>query len=445
MSFLILFLLSLINSAYFILIGITDTTYLLFSFLNMSITFGVIFSNERQPFTLTKMVNLFVYIFFILANAVQFSNNTNVLSFHLRFSDSDFSNFQILTFAILVLYNTTYHYIYKKKISKGFGKIYNRNSFTHNDKIKTNYNKLIVISIISSVFVWAYNGFNPMNMLFRGYASNYISEQVSDGTMNLIVQQFIRPIPFASFLICMLGDAPKKARIFIFILMLVTVFPTGIARNAAAMYWIPVIILLFSRYLRHNLFMWLMMIAIFIIFPFINVFRNRKFNLDLSLSMELFDNMNFDASQIFMATIKTDFVTYGYQILGSLFFYIPRSLWPSKPIGSGHALVTLHDGWWPNVSMPFFSEGFVNFGWIGIFLFTIALAYICGKLDKIYWSQWFFDHDFKTGYYLILLGASFFLLRGDLLSSTAYTVGIMLSYTFVLVYSTKKRRISYAI
>lgn len=134
MSFLILFLLSLINIAYFILIGITDTTYLLFSFLNMTITFGVIFSNERQPFTLTKMVNLFVYIFFILANAVQFSNNTNVLSFHLRFVDSDFSNFQILIFFILILYNTTYHNVYKKKINRRFGKLYNRNSVTNSDK-----------------------------------------------------------------------------------------------------------------------------------------------------------------------------------------------------------------------------------------------------------------------------------------------------------------------
>jgi len=391
------------------------------------------FSNEKQPFTLVKMVNLFIYIFFILANGVQLALGSRILTFSCPMRIEDFILFQLIVLMILLIFNGIYHMSYnkwKKKIETSI-KVEN---------IKVKYKLLLIVSFAGCIMTWAYFGFSPNMMLLRGFAEEAIHESSATVASNNLFQQVVRPIPFCCFVICMLSNASKRMIIYTFMLTLITVFPTGIARNAAAMYWIPVMVLIFSKWMRHNLFMWIMIGAIFVVFPFFNLFRSIKYNnFEFEWSMKFFSDMNFDAGQIFMATIKTDLITYGNQILGPIFFFIPRSIWETKPVGSGHYLVTVNHGWFTNVSMPYFSEGYINFGWIGVVLFTIALAWVCARLDFKYWRKWFSVSNLKCGYYLILLGAIIFIMRGDLMSSTAYTVGILISYSLVVALCTKKR------
>jgi len=131
-------------------------------------------------------------------------------------------------------------------------------------------------------------------------------------------------------------------------------------------------------------------------------------------------------------SIQSNFVTWGEQLLGSIFFYIPRSIWPSKPIGSGAALSQLESLDFSNISMPLIAESFINFHMIGIVVFSIVCGGGAAYLDSFYWKS-----QNKSGvtklFYLFLLGMFLFILRGDLLSSFAYTISLMLSLTFVVM------------
>lgn len=430
---LTIIVLAFVNIGYFLYIGITDTAYLSLSFINTIICMKSMFSDEKQAFTLVKMVNLFIYIFFILANGVQLALGSRVLTFSCVMGMREFIFFQAVLLIILICFNGSYYFFYKKEQRK----IPTINPTNKPRNIKVKYKILLIVSLVGCVLTLAYYGFNPTQLFLRGAAETAVADSSSTTASNNIFQQVIRPIPFCCFVICMLCNAPKKVILYTFILMAITVFPTGIARNAAAMYWIPVLVLFFQKKMRHNLFMWLMLGAIFVVFPFLNLFRSAKaHNFEFEWSMKFFSDINFDAGQLFMATIKTDLVTYGYQLLGPLFFYVPRSIWPSKPIGSGHLLTTMHNAFFTNVSMPYFSEGYINFGWLGVVIFTLFLAYLCARLDVVYWKKWFPSRNLKCGYYLILLGAIIFIMRGDLMSSTAYTVGIMISYSMIMALCT---------
>lgn len=188
--------------------------------------------------------------------------------------------------------------------------------------------------------------------------------------------------------------------------------------------------------------MWSMWTGLFVIFPFLNIFRRWSGHIDFKWSMDFLDNINFDASQIFMAVMHDGWITLGRQLFGALFFFIPRSLWIGKPVGSGHAFTTLHGASFTNVSMPFFAEGYVNFGYFGVFLFTIGIAWLCAKLDAFYWYRWKNLSDDTGGFYLIFLGAIIFVLRGDLLSSLAYTIGTMTCYFFILKIGYRNKKVS---
>ena len=83
-------------------------------------------------------------------------------------------------------------------------------------------------------------------------------------------------------------------------------------------------------------------------------------------------------------------------------------------------------GYLLSISMPFFAEGYINFGYVGIFLFTVFLAFISAFLDKNYWNgrdprvkTWF------TPFYLVFIGAALFIMRGDLMSSFSYTLATL--------------------
>jgi oligosaccharide repeat unit polymerase len=437
MSLFLPFLISLITFVYFTGAGILNFPYLLLSMINSFITASVMFSREDRAFTLAKIVNLFIYVFFVVANGIQLAQHSKVLTFFCPFTTSDFVFFQLLVLCILVVFNVTYHFSLvrdERRLSQV--------RYVRQKPFIIHRRRLIYLALFCCLVFFAYMRFNVMRMLFRGMADGY--GDVDDGGVqvsqmtNLIMDKITRSAAFSCFVIAVLNKnkVRRSTLNMLFCLTLFSVFPSALSRNAAAMYWLPIVALLFGRKLRKHMFMWFMVIALFVLFPFFNLFRNYSGSLEFHWSLDFLSDMNFDASQIFMATVKTDFITYGHQLLGPLLFFVPRSWWPDKPVGSGHELVTTHHGFFANVSMPYFAEGYVNFGFIGILLFTLFLGYLYGKLDAIYWNKWKQQRSFKCAYYLILLGATVFIMRGDLLSSFAYTVGIMLSYTMCLWFCT---------
>ncbi|MGZ5255033.1 MAG: hypothetical protein ACXWCT_11540, partial [Flavitalea sp.] len=161
----------------------------------------------------------------------------------------------------------------------------------------------------------------------------------------------------------------------------------------------------------------------------------RNTELKFSIDYKMFQSGHFDSFQNFAFILSEEIITYGYQLLGVLFFWVPRAVWPSKPVGSGELIAEIMQFEWNNVSANFFAEGYVNFGFFGILAFVFLLARYTAVIDKIYWvtlrqSGPVSGNFFRILYY-IMLGMLFFILRGDLLSSFAFTIGFMISYFVV--------------
>lgn len=133
---------------------------------------------------------------------------------------------------------------------------------------------------------------------------------------------------------------------------------------------------------------------------------------------------HFDTYSNFALIVNEKIITWGKQLLGVFLFWIPRAVWPTKPVGSGHHLANELNLIYSNISCNYFAEGYINFGYIGIFLFILILALITAKMDKAYWIMGLnLEKNLFHIIYYVMLGFSFFIMRGDLMSSFAYLVG----------------------
>ena len=392
-----------------------------------------VFAYSNQPYTLHKTTNVYFLLFFIVANLAQCASKVIVTSLPLVFTISDYEQFQFISLLIILSYNILYGIFLKSKERQ-------QRDYNFNVNYRMCY-FLCLLGFFATVINFAGN---PVQMFVRGleYGEGEIGLFSANQTMGLIFSKIIRPLPFCVLLFALLNGGFSKTQIRFFLLMtFLTLCPSALARNATAMFWIPVFFMYFKFMQRKNIFVLSLFFGLFIVFPAIDIFRyfsemrvsENTGNLDYLLTM------NYDSSQEFMCVLKLDTVTNGRQLLGVLLFWLPRSIWPAKPIGSG-AFIADQFGVFSNISMPFFGEGYLNFGYVGVVLFVIFFAYITAYGDRYYWGikNVTMSGNVYNGIYLIAIGALLFILRGDLMSSFAYTVGVMLSYLATIKLCSKR-------
>lgn len=132
--------------------------------------------------------------------------------------------------------------------------------------------------------------------------------------------------------------------------------------------------------------------------------------------MSNFDTLNFDTYANFLATIEyvsLEGFSLGEQLSGAFLFFVPRSIWQTKPHTTGQVvgdyLIENHDFWFNNLSNPFISEAYLNFGVFGIILFAFILAFLLTKAILFLKSD---DYLKKTFAFFIAIHLIYFL-RGD--------------------------------
>jgi oligosaccharide repeat unit polymerase len=116
---------------------------------------------------------------------------------------------------------------------------------------------------------------------------------------------------------------------------------------------------------------------------------------------------------------------HGRQLFGNFLFWIPREIWPEKPVGTGTFLAEEFGEGFTNIACPAQCEAVVNFGLIGVPVLALVLALVLRKLDRWYWNGARDERGvvpISNVLYPFLLGNVFFLTRGDLLSPLAYSV-----------------------
>lgn len=287
---------------------------------------------------------------------------------------------------------------------------------------------LLILSLISSFTIYLYNGFSISSVFVRG--GDVAASRVSLSQLQwLIYQYFIYPMPTVSLIVYILFCKKKPIVSIILFFMFIMANPaTGMARFQAAALYIGVLVSVLPMILNYrSVMISIFFFGMFFVFPVLDLFRmfsSETSALSWSWSSGFLYSGNFDSFQSFARVLEAGIVTYGYQLIGALLFFVPRSVWLDKPSGSGAFVAEASYLDFSNISMNFFGEGYINFGIVGVIIFPAFLAYVCSFFDKGYWRLSSVMKPTFRAFYAVSFGMLFFLLRGDLLSALSYTVGL---------------------
>lgn len=395
------------------------------------ISIWYIFDDKTKPYSLKKIFYSFSLFFFGIAPLLQMYDQVSL--FGARFlKESEYFYINILIIIIIAIYDVSYRYFYKKKLSN------KRSLFIKKFKIEKKIDilqtfLLILLALLSFYMIFIANNSNIYSMLFRD--GEFKESQELSTTSSLIIFRVFQPL---SMMILMYYIVSKSKNLFVYILLgivaFITCFPLAMPRFASAAIYIPLLLLTIPWLRKENVFSLIFILGLLIIFPFLNNFRfyNIDNKITLGFDFDMFTQGHFDSYQNFALIVSENIITYGRQLLGVLFFWIPRSFWPNKPIGSGAYTANEEGFYFDNVSCNYFAEGYINFGFFGIMFFVILLSYISSRFDKYYWEVIVKENNnYFHVIYLVLIGVLFFILRGDLMSSFAYTVGFFVSIWIV--------------
>ena len=142
---------------------------------------------------------------------------------------------------------------------------------------------------------------------------------------------------------------------------------------------------------------------------------------------------DFDAFAQIVNTVElvaTEGVTWGYQALGVILFWVPSSFWNSKPLDSGIVIANFKGYDFTNLSAPLWSEFYLNFGWVGVAIGMLLVGYVARRLDES--SELSLRlHSEPSILACILPFYSLILLRGSLLQAVAYASVAILCAWFI--------------
>lgn len=277
------------------------------------------------------------------------------------------------------------------------------------------------------------------------------------GPIQSIIQFYLRPITFFVFLYSIINVKinKSKSKVCYFFLVLSCIpaiilnFPFSTNRFYVFSIYLGLLLILYPPH-KKNRTVYLLVVFIGILGSLV---LNNLMRSTTQTTLVYLTGTTFDAYESFVYAINyvnDNGITWGRQLLGGLLFWIPREIWPDKPIGTGSFVIsTYYNALFTNVSSPLIEEGYINFSLIGVVGCSLSLGLLFGYCDVKYKMSLLLmktDHFIKgihryIIFYPISVGFSLFALRGDFMSSFAYFLGIFSSFltvSFLIVRYKKK-------
>ncbi len=387
--------------------------------------YGMLFT-DKYSISVNKTFHLFNYFFLGIAPLIQFQNR---VSFH-GYKELDVSVFLKLGFIILisqVFYIFGYLYLAKKLTNSKLTSISNT---SHHFKNKNSL--FLVLSFLSFlVFFWLID-FDLLRVLYSplyGWRKNSVKYDLLGYSLFLVV----RHIPVILYWHFELSNKSNKnvlIKIFLLLMLVLTNFPSSITRSMLGSYYLPIIFLNFSLFRKEYYYLIGFLLSFFVLFPILNFFRNGKNTIELGV--DLFVSPHMDAFYNFGVLYSEKVITYGKQFLGSSLFFIPETLWPNRPVGTGQMIAEKMNFNYTNIAFPFLGEGYANFGLLGVFISVVILVFINCLLDDISSKEYHNNFHWLKVLFLFFLGFEFYLLRGDLYSSFKLGISFLIALFFVI-------------
>jgi hypothetical protein len=302
----------------------------------------------------------------------------------------------------------------------------------------------VLISVSLLLYVISLFSWNFLTMFFRGgeFASDMEVELKSS---YLIVEFFLRPLIFNVGLFLFFFSGRRKLVSTIGLLVgMYAVFPTGVPRFLAAALYMPFILhwaFTHAGYQKaglRSLKLFLpniLLFGLFFVFPFLDIFRWYTSTGDNSFSILDLNTIlsgHFDGYQMLVRAIDVGDLTFGFGFLGAFLFFVPRSIWPSKPIGSAQEIAALSNLSFDNLSMTLVAELYLNFWYLGICFGALSVGILFKLVDKSFLKIRYYEVSVQWIYYFQLIGLLLFVLRGSFLSAFAYSTAVAFSWIAIL-------------
>lgn len=393
-------------------------------------TVGIVRARQRYAISIDLIYWIFMYFFMFFAPLIQYL--LNKFPWNGRISETEILQSNAIIFVFVLLY------LLGKQISKETSK--RRKSGFLTSKLQFSRRIAVLMTFICCVLAF-YTIFKAglHGIVASRDQATKVFYSGSNTSIRLIVESVI-----PAFMAYVTAEAAQKVsnksekplRFFVLCLcIIIGFFPTAIPRYKMATIYGTIAVIAFPQIKKKDRFFWLFVIALFLVFPVFNAFR-REISLDKFLStfgngvLSTYTNPDYDAYRMLVSSlryVKDEGCAWGYQALGAFLFFVPRGIWPSKPVGSGSILIRNEFGndYFSNVSCPLVAEGYINFGLVGVALFGFLFGLFVEKTDSVYWEDnRNFENKFSPYYFLIF--QIFFLLRGDFLSGIAYTLAFVL-------------------
>ncbi|MCH8611644.1 hypothetical protein [Arsenicicoccus dermatophilus] len=138
---------------------------------------------------------------------------------------------------------------------------------------------------------------------------------------------------------------------------------------------------------RYRLVAVVALLGLVFVFPLLNVFRGSNPTTGNSNVLSAMQSGDFDAFAQIVNTL--DYVdhrgsTNGRQLAGVLMFWVPRSLWPDKPVDTGILLANYKSYGFDNLSAPLWSELYINAEIAGVILGFLVVGFFTRLLDRVH-------------------------------------------------------------
>ncbi len=163
--------------------------------------------------------------------------------------------------------------------------------------------------------------------------------------------------------------------------------------------------------------------AIFIciaLFPYAAYFRySSGFKQPPGIVATLTTTADFDSFEMVNAGVQYTLengLRYGNQALGDVFFFVPRSAWPSKAQDTGTLLAQYYHISNTNLSSPLWIEAYIDFGYAGVVAIFFLFGLVMRRADDRFVKA---DSPFAQFAIPLLAGYSCIILRGSLLQAMA--------------------------
>ena len=399
---------------------------------------------DNRFISMNKFYWHFQFIFFCVAPLCQHLNGYYPWGVYINIEDI------MIAELMIIAWNLLYSLLYRIDFKKSKRALIQKKFVI--EKEYTNLRMLIILMITVSIFIVLVKLIGFKNLFFR--SENELD--IDDSLTNFILKKILTSFPAISCVFFILNYRKTRSRFDAFCICvtfcfsLLSNFPTSTTRYWMGTIFASIFIVLFVKKKKSRLIDFAIIIGFSTLFPLFYSFKTLNIddffsgNIHFKGVFESFSTIDFDAFSLVARSVRfvrENGITYGNQLINVIFFFIPRSLWTTKPITTNVLIASSQNQVFTNLSCPLVAEGYVNFGVLGIVLYVVIYSRFNKFVDDIYWNNNTKNINIINIVYPFLCVITLYINRGPLQPSFIQTLMLLSPMIFINLIGKKRKEL----